>query len=30
VREFAGPVTLRRTAADGARFEGRIDVDHCH
>lgn len=30
VREFAGHVTLRCTAVDGTRFEGRIDVDHCH
>ena len=30
VREFAGHVTLRCTATDGTRFEGRIDVDHCH
>ena len=30
VRDFAGHVTLHCTAADGTRFEGRIDVDHCH
>jgi hypothetical protein len=30
VREFAGHIELKCSAADGTRIEGRIDVDHCH
>jgi hypothetical protein len=30
VREFAAEIQLQCTAADGARIQGRVKVDHCH